>query len=488
MKKAIFPNNFLWGGATAANQIEGAFDVNGKGISIADLLTAGSKTKPREFTQSIENDKYYPSHKAIDFYHNYKEDIALFAEMGFKVYRMSIAWTRIFPKGDESTPNKEGLEFYRNVFLELKKYGIQPLVTLSHYEMPYYLAKHYNGWKNRKVIDFFVNYCQTVMTEYKDLVTMWITFNEINMLATPYGGLLGGGLLPQGKYQFMVTKESEDEKNDRFVALHNQFVASALVVKLAHKLNSQNKVGCMLAATATYPFTCNPDDILLVQKRMKKSVYLCGDVMVKGQYPFYAKRYFEEIGIDYSFIEKDKQVLEEGKVDYCSISYYTSTCATQDVNVLNDNVGNISVFGVKNPYLHASEWGWTIDAKGLRYLLNELYARYNIPLMIVENGLGAVDNIGDDGKIHDEYRKQYLLEHVMQMKETLLDGVDLIGYTWWGCIDIVSASTGEMAKRYGFIYVDRDNNGDGTLKRIKKDSFYFYKKIIETNGNDEDYR
>ena len=475
----ILSKDFLWGGATAANQFEGGWNVDGKGASTSDMLTAGTHTIPRKITKETIDGLNYPSHDAIDFYHRYKEDIKLFAEMGFKVFRMSIAWTRIFPNGDDKEPNEAGLKFYDDVFDELKKYNIEPLVTISHYEMPFNLTKKYNGWASRNLIDFFVNYCSVIFNRYKDKVKYWLTFNEINCGTMPMGGYLGLGILNEGTEDFL---HQNDNKQIRFQALHHQFVASAKAVKLGHSINKDFKIGCMIAHMTTYPYTCNPDDILLAQKKNQLANDLCGDVHVRGEYPFFAKRYFEENNIVLDITEEDKKILKEGTVDYYTFSYYMSNCESASGD--EDKTSGNLLGGIKNPYLEASDWGWQIDPKGLRYTLNELYGRYNIPLMVVENGLGAFDKVEEDGSINDDYRIEYLKDHIIQMKEAVKDGVDLIGYTPWGCIDLVSASTGEMEKRYGFIYVDKDNAGEGTLDRKKKKSFEWYKNVIKTNGEE----
>ena len=475
----ILSKDFLWGGATAANQFEGGWNVDGKGASTSDMLTAGTHTIPRKITKETIDGLNYPSHEAIDFYHRYKEDIKLFAEMGFKVFRMSIAWTRIFPNGDDKEPNEAGLKFYDDVFDELKKYNIEPLVTISHYEMPFNLTKKYNGWASRNVIDFFVNYCNVIFNRYKDKVKYWLTFNEINCGTMPMGGYLGLGILNEGTEDFL---HQNDNKQIRFQALHHQFVASAKAVKLGHSINKDFKIGCMIAHMTTYPYTCNPDDILLAQKKNQLANDLCGDVQVRGEYPFFAKRYFEENNIVLDITEEDKKILKEGTVDYYTFSYYMSNCESASGD--EDKTSGNLLGGIKNPYLEASDWGWQIDPKGLRYTLNELYGRYNIPLMVVENGLGAFDKVEEDDSINDDYRIEYLKDHIIQMKEAVKDGVDLIGYTPWGCIDLVSASTGEMEKRYGFIYVDKDNAGEGTLDRKKKKSFEWYKNVIKTNGEE----
>lgn len=481
-----FPENFLWGGATAANQCEGAWNIDGKGVSTADHLTAGSRTSHRKFTINIEDGINYPTHEAVNFYYNYKEDIALFAEMGFKLFRMSIAWTRIFPNGDDLVPNKAGLEFYRSVFQELKKYGIEPLVTLSHYEMPYHLAEKYDGWASRRCIDFYLKYCETVFTEYKGLVKYWLTFNEINALTMPACGYWAGGITSNGGGHGPeeVQNETVEQKSKRFTALHHQFLASAKAVNLAHEIDSKYKVGCMIAGLTSYSLTCNPDDVLATQRQRQNKLYFCGDVQVLGEYPYYIERYFNENDIKVGIEDGDREILMQGCVDFFTFSYYATGCISTDPEA--EKTGGNLVFGVKNPHLETSEWGWQIDPKGLRFFLNEFYDRYKVPIMVVENGLGAIDVVEEDGSVHDPYRIEFLRRHIEQMSESIKDGVDLIGYTTWGCIDIASAGTGEMRKRYGTIYVDKDDFGNGTLKRIRKDSFYWYKKVINSNGRDLD--
>ena len=478
-----FPKDFLWGGATAANQYEGAWLEDGKGENIPDHMTGGTKTSPRRFTMELENGTYYPSHEAVDFYHRYKEDIALMGEMGFKCFRLSINWSRIYPNGYDEKPNQKGIDFYHKVFQECKKYNIEPLVTLSHYETPFGLTKKYNGWYGRETIDHFLRYCKTVFTEYKDEVTYWLTFNEINCALTSFGTTMGLGMVPEKEEIIIGYQESNEQVNKRFQALHHQFIASAKAVIMGHEINPEFKIGCMLAGSATYPYSCNPKDVLLAQERMRHN-YFCGDVQVLGEYPYFAKRFFEEKNIKITITDEDKEILKKGVVDFYSFSYYMSSCASADPELVK-SAGNIFA-GVKNPYLQTSEWGWQIDPEGLRYYLNHMYSRYRIPMMIVENGIGANDIISEDGKIHDPYRIDYLREHIKQMHEAIKDGVELMGYTMWGCVDLVSASTGEMKKRYGFIYVDKDNDGNGDLHREKKDSFYWYEKVIASNGEDLD--
>ncbi|MEH7086242.1 6-phospho-beta-glucosidase [Neobacillus drentensis] len=470
-----FPEGFLWGGATAANQLEGASQEGGKGLNLADVLPGGKVRlellmKPG-FNYEIDESKYhYPNHEAIDFYHRYKEDIALFAEMGFKVFRMSIAWSRIFPRGDEETPNEEGLAFYDRVFDELHKHGIEPVVTISHYETPLHLIKEYGAWKNRKLIGFFERYARTVFNRYKDKVKYWMTFNEIN--GATHFPLFGLGF----------SASSEDARlQESFQGLHHQFVASALAVKIGHEIIPGSQIGCMLVYAPVYAFDSNPDNVMHALKEEQIFNYYCGDVQVRGEYPAFAKRYFKENGIELDIQDGDLEIIKEGTVDYIGFSYYMSRTEKKEKTNEESSSGNI-IGGVKNPFLKASDWGWEIDPEGLRISLNKLYDRYQVPLFIVENGLGAKDKVEADGSINDDYRIDYLRDHIKAMGEAIEDGVNLIGYTPWGCIDLVSASTGEMSKRYGFIYVDRHDDGSGTLARSKKKSFYWYKDVIATNG------
>jgi 6-phospho-beta-glucosidase len=476
---SVLRKDFLWGGATAANQFEGAWNVDGKGPSVSDLCTNGSATEPKWVTTAIRPDRLYPSHEAIDFYHHYEEDIALFAEMGFKCFRMSINWTRIYPTGVELEPNEKGLEFYDRVFDCCKKHSIEPLVTISHYELPYGLVERYNGWEGREVIDCFLRYCKTIFERYKDKVKLWLTFNEINSSTMPMGAILNTGTIRGFEGP---TTAVPDNKQQRYQALHHMFLASALAVKYAHEHYPQFKLGDMNLFATSYPLTPNPDDVLANQRHFNMMNWFCSDVQVRGAYPFYAQRFFDENGIVLKKEEGDDEILREGTVDFYTCSYYLSNCisAAQGATSTGDNI----ISGAKNPYLESSDWGWQIDPKGLRYSLNEIYARYGIPMMVVENGLGAYDEKGEDGIVHDTYRIDYLRKHIEQMKEAVKDGVDLMGYTPWGCIDLVSASTGEMAKRYGFIYVNKFDDGTGDLSRERKESFFWYKKVIETNGEE----
>lgn len=458
--------NFLWGGAVAAHQVEGACQAGGKGLSIADVMTAGSRTKAREITDGIVEGKYYPNHEGIRFYDFYKEDIALFAEMGFKCFRTSIAWSRIFPNGDEETPNEEGLRFYDALFDELLSHGMEPVVTLSHFEMPFGLVKKYRGWRSREMIGFFVRFAETVMERYRDKVKYWMTFNEINNQM----------ILSNGIYAFtnsgILFEEGEDRLKTVYQAAHYEFVASAMTVKLGHEINPEFKIGCMAAATPVYPRTCNPDDVLLAMEEDRKNLFFT-DVHARGRYPSYVKMDWERRGYVFDITPEDLAAMEQGCVDFIGFSYYLSSVMSADPKVekLGDDLA-ASLDAVENPYLEMTSWGWTIDPKGLRYVLNQYYDRYQLPLFVVENGFGYEDRL-EDGQIHDGNRIEYLGNHIRQMVMAVdEDGVDLLGYTVWGCIDPVSFGTGEMRKRYGFIYVDKDDEGNGSYRRIRKDSFY----------------
>jgi len=471
-----FRKDFLWGGATAANQVEGGYNEGGRGLANVDVIPHGEDRQAIAAGQlkhlDFDEDHFYPAKEAIDMYHRYKEDIALFAEMGFNVYRLSIAWTRIFPNGDESEPNEEGLAFYEDLFKECRKYDIEPLVTITHFDMPIHLIKEYGGWRNRKVVDFYENLCRVLFNRYKGLVKYWITFNEINVLL--HAPFMGAGI---------VFEEGENQKQVLYTAAHHELVASAIATKIAHEVDPENKVGCMLAAGDFYPNTPNPEDVLAAQKENQNNYFFI-DVQSRGEYPAYALKELERDGIEVPFEKGDKELLKNHTVDYITFSYYSSRVASADPEAGEKTSGNIFA-SLKNPYLDASEWGWQIDPLGLRITMNELYDRYQKPLFIVENGLGAIDEPDENGYVEDDYRIDYLAKHIQAMKDAVeLDGIDVWGYTSWGPIDLVSAGSGEMKKRYGFIYVDRDNYGNGTLNRSKKKSFDWYKKVIETNGED----
>jgi len=471
------PNDFLWGGALAAHQFEGGWNAGGKGPSVVDVLTAGAHGVARRITDQVEENEFYPNHEAIDFYHRYKEDIALFAEMGLKCLRTSIGWSRIFPNGDEAEPNEEGLKFYDDVFDELLKYGIEPIITLSHFEMPLHLAREYGGFRNRKVALFFEKFAEVCFTRYKDKVKYWMTFNEINNkmdVSNPLFLWTNSGVL---------LDPEENAMEVMYQTGHHELLASALAVAKGKAINPDFEIGAMVSHVPIYPYSSHPEDILLAETSMRQR-YFFPDVQVRGYYPSYALNEFKREGYDIPILDGDAEILRNGTVDYLGFSYYMSTTVKHDAVV--NNTGNIVngglANGVENPYIQSSDWGWAIDPVGLRYAMNRLYDRYQIPLFIVENGFGAIDTI-EDGQIHDTARIDYLRAHIEAFKAAVLeDGVELIGYTPWGVIDIVSFTTGEMKKRYGMIYVDRDNEGNGSMERMKKDSFDWYRHVIETNG------
>lgn len=474
---SVFRDDFLWGGACAANQFEGAWDVDGKGPSCMDMATNGNHHMPRQITPELDPGKLYPCHDGVDFYHHYKEDIALLAEMGFTCFRFSINWPRIFPTGFEDEPNEAGLEFYDRVLDELERHGIEPLITLSHYEMPFAIAQRQNGWASRETIDLYVKYATTVMRRYRGRCRKWLTFNEINAAMIPIGTYMSLGILtgdPDLRHQ-------PDDPQLRYQALHHQFVASALAVKAGHEIDPENKMGCMIAYMLAYPLTPNPADVELARERNQYRNYYCSDVQVRGEYPYFARRMWDEEGVALDIAPGDLEILKGGTVDFYTHSYYQSQCASVDVS--QETSGNL-LGGAKNPYLKETAWEWPIDPTGLRIMLNQVYERYQIPIMVVENGLGCRDEVNPDGTIDDDYRIDYLREHIKAMSEAIADGVEVWGYTPWGCIDLVSNADGEMAKRYGFVYVDKHDDGTGTMARSKKKSFHWYKKVIETSGEE----
>ncbi|WP_227318906.1 6-phospho-beta-glucosidase [Cedecea davisae] len=474
MAETAFPKGFLWGGAIAANQAEGAYQEGGKGLSTVDMIPHGENRLGVklgvEKRFELRDDEFYPSHQAIDFYHRYKEDIALMAEMGFTVFRTSIAWSRLYPNGDEAAPNEQGIAFYRELFAECKKYNIEPLVTLCHFDVPMHLVREYGSWRNRKMVDFFIRYARTCFEAFNGQVKYWLTFNEINiMLHSPFSG---AGL---------VFEKGDNKEQVMYQAAHHELVASALVTKIAHEVNPENQVGCMLAGGNFYPYSCKPEDVWAALEKDRENLFFI-DVQARGAYPAYAGRMFREKGIEIVTEPGDAEILKN-TVDFVSFSYYASRCASADMNEGNTNPANI-IKSLKNPHITFSEWGWGIDPLGLRITMNMMYDRYQKPLFLVENGLGAKDELNAKGEVDDEYRISYLREHIKAMGEAIEDGIPVMGYTSWGCIDLVSASTGEMSKRYGFVYVDRDDAGKGTLARTPKKSFHWYKKVIASNGGD----
>lgn len=475
MSNNKFPSNFLWGGAVAAHQLEGGWQENGKGISIADLMSGGRHGIPRQITDGVKDGIYYPNHEAINFYGRYKEDVALFAQMGFKCFRTSIAWSRIFPEGDELLPNEAGLQFYDDLFDECLKYGIEPVITLAHFEMPFGLVKKYGGFRNRQCIDFFVNFAQVCFERYQAKVKYWMTFNEINNQANytnDFATFTNSGL---------IFTDGEDREKLMYQAAHYELVASAKAIAIAKSINPKLQVGCMIAMCPIYPYSCHPKDMMASINAMHKRLYYT-DVHVFGEYPKHMMKYFEQNNFNLDITAEDLTTLKNGCVDYIGLSYYMSFVTKHDPSsstYLYREENDL----VKNPHVRASDWEWQIDPEGLRYSLNWLYDHYRLPLFIVENGLGAKDEVESDGSINDDYRITYLKDHLIEIKKAINeDGVDVIGYTPWGCIDLVSAGTGEMYKRYGFIYVDKHDDGTGTLDRRPKKSFYWFKDVISSNG------
>ncbi|MFV0556371.1 MAG: glycoside hydrolase family 1 protein [Lactovum sp.] len=469
-----FPKGFLWGGAMAANQVEGAYNQDGKGLSDHDFKECKGNVPMSEMSlddfhkTSFEEKEgtYYPYRGAVDHYNRYKEDIALFAEMGFSCLRTSIMWTRLFPNGDETEVNQAGLQHYIDYIDELLKHNIEPIITLNHYDTPIHLIEEYGGWENRKLVEFFTRFCKVVFESFKGKIKYYTTFNEINSLSF-----------------FAIFDKSGKGYQVAYTKAHHQFIAAATAVKMCHEIDPEAKIGMMLAGGLgiTYPETCHPSDTEKVRLSQWPSE-LFSDVQVRGAYPYYAQRFFAENNVVLPIEEGDEEILKAGKVDFLSFSYYMSS-VTSSGEGKDMTAGNM-MFGVKNPYLKASDWGWQIDPQGLRTSLNYMYNKYQIPLMIVENGLGAYDKVEEDGSIHDNYRIDYLRQHVKQMKEAVKDGVDLLAYAPWTAMDLVSAGTVEMEKRYGFVYVDLDNEGKGSLERKKKDSFEWYKKVIASNGEE----
>lgn len=471
-----FPKDFLWGGAVAACQIEGAYDVDGRGLSTSDIhlydqhldrahiAKEGGGTLAEIKVAMKDTKGYYPKRYGIDFYHTYKEDLALLKEMGFQCFRTSISWSRIFPKGDEAEPNEAGLKFYDRLIDEIIKDGMEPIITISHYDIPLYLVTEYGGFANRKVIDFFVNYSKVLLERYKGKVKYWIVCNQVNLVPVVQFGSLG-----------IYDDQAENMEELMYQAVHNQFVAGARVVKLAKTIDPDAHMGTMLADCTAYPASCKPEDVVLTMKRNRMQ-YFFSDVQLRGSYPVYALRYFEEHDIHIQMEAGDEQLIKDYPMQFLALSYYSTKIIDSTKNGMKPDDSE------QNPYLKPTPWEWRMDPLGFYHMLNQYYDRYQIPLLIAENGFGAIDQVEADGSIHDDYRIDYYKQHIEQMKEAIKDGVEIIAYCAWGPIDIISSSSAEMSKRYGFIYVDQDDLGHGTKKRSKKDSFYWYSKVIASNG------
>lgn len=469
---ANFPKDFYWGGAIAANQVEGAYLEDGKQPSIADTLGVGFENRFGEGYGKIDPNRYYPSHKAVDFYHHYKEDIALFKEIGFNSLRLSIAWSRIFPMGDELEPNEKGLQFYDDVFDELIKSGIEPIVDITHYELPLHLSTKYGGWQDRRLVEFYERYCVTIFERYKNKVKNWMNFTEINTI----------NYLPQFNGGFSVDRNDPNRSQIIYQAAHHMFVASAKANELCHRIIPGSVIGMNMAGKQLYPATCKPEDVFATLLNKRESMFF-SDVMMNGEYPSYTKSMFETLNVKLDILEGDLELMKNNPCDYLGLSYYMSNIIQAEAE--GSAIGNMS-WGLPNPYLEGSEWGWQYDPIGLSSYLIELYDRYKKPLFLVENGLGAKDTLVEDGKdgltVKDDYRIDYLKKHIDACKVALDHDVEVMGYLSWGCLDLVSASTGQMSKRYGLIYVDVDDEGNGTFNRYRKESFYWYKQLIEKNG------
>lgn len=472
-----FPEGFWWGAATAANQVEGAWRADGKGMSVADTMAAGSHEVLRRLSLDRSLPAHYPGDEGVGSYDRLEEDLALFADLGLRMYRFSIAWTRIFPHGDDAEPNEAGLRYYDRLIAGLRRYGIEPLVTISHNELPLHLAQKFDGWASREMIDCYLRLCRVLFERYRDDVRYWIPFNEINNLTLPLTVFLQGGIIPEGMERF---GDGSDDVERRFQAMHHVLVAAARAVELGRSINEGFRFGSMTCHITMYPLTCNPDDVLLSQREDALRNDFCADVQLKGAYPYYQRRFMEQQGIGVEITEEDAALLRDNTHDFYAFSYYMSVCQSSDPASAQTS-GNI-MGGARNPYLRESEWAWQIDPVGLRYTLNKVYSRYGVPIMITENGLGAPDALVD-GRVHDQYRIDYLRAHIEQMRLAIADGVDLVAYTPWAAIDLVSVSTGEMRKRYGFIYVDVDDEGRGSYQRYRKDSFGWYADVIRSNGS-----
>jgi len=483
-----FSRDFLWGGAIAASQADGGWNEGGKGIDTQDLryfdaswdrqkrgenrnINMTSERFEKALVVGEDDIEHYPFRWGIDFYRHYKEDLALMEELGLKVFRTSINWARIYPNGDDGQPNEEGIRFYIDLFTECHKRGMKVFATILHYNIPVNLVTKYGGWKNRKVVDFYVRYCRTLFERIGNLVDFWLPFNEINCSRfNPWNGCC------------LIKDQEEHYEQAIFQCTHHQFIANALAVQAAHEMLPGSMVGGMIARFTSYPATCKPGDVMqsILDENYKNYFYT--DVMARGKYPSYTERMFKELEVTIEKEEGDDEILKNNTVDFLSYSYYMSMISSNDPDY-EITSGNL-LSGKKNPYLPVSDWGWQIDPEGLRISLNQMYDRYQLPLFIAENGIGAFDRLEEDKSIHDDYRIDYLREHIKQMAEAVEDGVDLLGYTMWGIIDIVSCGTIEMSKRYGVIYVDRDDAGKGSNQRFKKDSFFWYQRCIASNGKE----
>lgn len=472
-----FPEGFLWGGAIAANQAEGAWQADGKGWSVADInLFRGDIPLEKRSNTELTSDEVaaamadtvgrYPKRDGIDFYHTYADDLQLLAGTGMNAFRTSISWARIFPNGDETEPNEAGLAFYDRLVDEIIANGMEPVLTVSHYEMPLHLTTAYTGWYSRELIDFFVRYCEVLFERFRGRVKYWILVNQINLITHESFNHLG-----------VAADKVDNLAEAKYQAVHNELVACARATARAHELDPASRIGVMLCHGNADPASCRPEDVLAALQQNQMEYYFA-DVALRGQYPGFALRFLADRGISVTFGESDASDLAAGTADFLAFSYYY----TRIIDAESWAAGKSN--GIDNPYLEASPWGWSINPTGLRVALNQYWDRYQVPLMIAENGLGAFDTPDEHGRVHDDYRIAYYREHVRAMRESVRDGVEVIGFFPWGPIDIVSCSSSEMSKRYGFVRVDLDDRGEGTGERTPKDSYDWYARVVASNGAD----
>lgn len=463
-----FPKDFMWGASTSAYQVEGAWNEDGKGPSVMDMA------KHPEGTSDFK--------VCSDHYHHYKEDIALFAEMGFKVYRFSIAWTRVFPKGTGEV-NQKGIDFYNDLINELLAHNIEPVVTMYHFDLPYALQEK-GGWSNRETIDAFENYAKVLFTHFGDRVKYWLTINEQNMMIL-HGTAIG-----------TVDPSIENPEKELYQQNHHMLLAQAKVMKLCHDMCPNAKIGPAPNITSIYPASSKPEDVLAAHNWSSIRNWLYLDMAVFGRYNNVAWSYMEEKGYTPTIEDGDMEILKDAKPDFIAFNYYTTATVEQSMNDASDRnasggdqqivLGEPGVYrGASNPHLEKTEFGWEVDPVGFRNTLREIYDRYNLPLLITENGLGAYDKLEEGDVVNDDYRIDFLRKHIEQAQLAITDGVQIMGYCPWSAIDLVSTHQGYV-KRYGFVYVNRDEFDLKDLRRIKKKSFYWYKKVISTNGENLD--
>lgn len=465
-----FPKDFLWGSAISSSQSEGAWNHDGRGPSVYDYMPVG-KSRYEDFLQhTYQDDTFFPNRKGIDFYHTYKEDIKLLAEMGCKAFRFSVSWSRIYPTGLEEKPNKKGIQFYENMIDELISYHIEPVVTILHYDIPLYLVEHYNGFASREVVDLYVKYAKTLFSYFKNKVKYWITINEINIMR--YCPLDAG-----------IKDCPDNDLQIIFQSAHHQFIASAKAVIALHQMIPKAQVGMMLGYEPAYAKTCHPSDVLLAEKSESELLFF-SDVQMLGYYPKTMQHYFKKNNIHIHMEDNDKQILYQGRCDFLAFSYYSSAVCSHSLSDQEKATRGNIIYGIDNPYLTKTQWGWTIDAMGLQTSLIRLYQKYHKPLFIVECGIGVKESKKNDAMIEDDYRIAFFKEHLKQVKEAIDLGIEVMGFLTWSPIDMPSAATGELEKRYGFIYVDADSQGNGSYQRSKKKSFSWYQEIIKTNGFD----